>query len=106
MQDCLRERLSDLSDGCRASEFKELQVEAQSIDLNPKLKRACAKPLKDQCGDCGAAAAASASGEGSDATAAAAAAAEEVLACTLKCLRGLVESDGGEAISKQCQNQV
>ena len=53
VQDCLRGHLEKLSRKCRRSEFKELKDETQSLDLNPRLRRACAKPIKESCSECG-----------------------------------------------------
>jgi len=71
VQDCLRAKLSDLSDGCRAAEFAELAVESSSLVLKPGLVRACSGALAacvPECGDDG-----WSSPEGA--------------ACALKCLR-------------------
>jgi len=83
VQDCLRAHLSQLSPECRSAEFKELQVETQSLELKPGLLRACAASLKQCTGECG---------DSGWAT-------SEGAACALTCLRAQVAKDTAAAAS-------
>mmetsp|Transcript_96994 Transcript_96994/g.277531 ORF Transcript_96994/g.277531 Transcript_96994/m.277531 type:complete len:1109 (-) Transcript_96994:154-3480(-) len=51
LQSCLRSHLQQLSDPCRAQEFKDMVVESADIEMKPKMARICKPSIKKFCTD-------------------------------------------------------
>jgi len=51
VHECLRQHLKELSNACRKAEHTGAVIEAENVDLNPRLKRVCAKAVKALCMD-------------------------------------------------------